>query len=142
MTREAGREAVSGGPGIVDKQVRAPDPEVRELQHRRRFTTGYKLRVLEEADRCDPSGQLGALLRREGLYRSQLAQWRRQRAAGELDGGRRKRGAAERELRSKLRRTQRENERLTQRLAQTETIIDVQKKLSSLLGLALGGGEN
>ena len=139
-TREDGRGPVPG-PELVGKQVRAPDPEVRDVRRRRRFTTGYKLRVLEEADRCD-QGQLGALLRREGLYRSSLSEWRRQRDAGELTTGRRKRSASERELRRELARAKRENARLSQRLAQAETIIGVQKKLASLLGSALGGGEN
>ena len=141
MTQMDGRSPVSGRPETVDTQVRAPDPEVREVRRRRRFTTGYKLRVLEEADRCG-QGQLGALLRREGLYASHLTLWRRQRENGELAGGRRKRSAVEREVRRELARAKRDNERLRQRLAQAETIIGVQKKLSSLLGLALGGGEN
>lgn len=130
-TREDGRGPVPGGPvpgpELVDTQVWAPDPEVRDVRRRRRFTTGYKLRVLEEADRCD-QGQLGALLRREGLYRSSLSEWRRQRDAGELTTGQRKRSASERELRRELARAKRENARLSQRLAQAETIIGVQKK--------------
>lgn len=126
---------------MTDTQVRASDAEVHGGTQRRRFTAGYKLRVLEEADQCD-QGQLGALLRREGLYRSNLSAWRRQRESGELTVGRRKRNAADRELRRQLARSKRENERLRERLAQAETIISVQKKLSSLLGSAMGGGVN
>jgi transposase-like protein len=116
----------------------APDPEVVEKASRRRFTAQYKLGVLEEADRGEP-GEIGALLRREGLYSSHLTTWRRQREAGALAGltprqrGRRAQpvdvqGARVAEL-------EREVERLRQRLLQAETIIEVQKKVSLLLGI-------
>lgn len=105
--------------------------------HRRRFTVGYKLRILDEAERCEP-GQVGALLRREGLYSSHLTLWRRQRSAGRLvAGGARKQSAVERELRRELAGEKRENERLRQRLERAETIIAVQKKLSALLQVDL-----
>ena len=139
--REEGRGPLPGGPETVEGQVRASDPEVRDVRRRRRFTTGYKLRVLEEADRCD-QGQLGALLRREGLYRSNLTTWRRQRETGELTAGRRKHSAAEREVRRELARTKRENERLRQRLAQAETIIGVQKKTPMAADAAANDNEN
>ena len=61
-----------------------PDPEVAPRVKRRTFTAAYKLRILQEADLCDQAGQIGALLRREGLYSSHLTTWRRQRAAGQL----------------------------------------------------------
>jgi transposase-like protein len=115
------------------------DPEVVPLARRRRFSAREKLRIVEEADECTEPGELGALLRREGIYSSYLSRWRRARDRGQLDGlapGKRGRkplsdGAAAREL-SRL---QRENERLQARLGQAEAIIEVQKKLSELLGL-------
>ena len=115
-----------------------PNPEVVERARRRQFTAAYKVRILREADACAP-GQLGALLRREGLYSSHLQTWRHQREQGVLAAfapGRRGRPpvqAAEREL-ARLRH---ENERLTQRLAAAEAVIDIQKKVSALLGLTL-----
>lgn len=105
---------------------------------RRRFTAAYKLRILQEADHC-ADGQLGALLRREGLYLSHLGKWRRQRAQGALAAltpqrrGRRATTRAEAEL-ALLRQ---ENERLTQQLAAAQTVIEIQKKVSVLLGLTL-----
>jgi transposase-like protein len=117
----------------VDLPV-APDPEVRPQRSRRRFTAAYKQRIVAEAERCAP-GELGALLRREGLYSSHLTKWRRQLAAGTL-GTPGKRAGTPDELRAALQRVakaERENRRLRQRLERAETIIDVQKKLSSLL---------
>lgn len=118
------------------------DPEVLEKASRRRFTATYKLRVLEEAEGCTEPGQIGALLRREGLYSSHLTTWRRQREAGALAGlAPRKRGSKANPQTSQKQRMaelERENERLRHRLAQAETIIDVQKKVSSLLGIPLG----
>jgi transposase len=122
------------------------DSEVLEKGSRRRFTAKYKRRVLEEADGCTEPGQIGALLRREGLYSSHLSAWRRQREAGALAGlAPRKRG---RTVNHQQRQTQRmaelerENERLRHRLAQAETIVDVQKKVSSLLGIPLSRPES
>ena len=98
----------------------------------------YKLRILEEADSCTEAGQVGALLRREGLYSSHLTTWRRQRDKGVLKGlSPQKRGRKRKdELEREVARLQRENERLQASLEQAETIIEVQKKLSRLLGLA------
>jgi hypothetical protein len=116
----------------------APDPEVVEQARRRRFTAKYKLGVLEQADRCEP-GQLGALLRREGLYSSHLTCWRHQRDAGALAGlAARKRGRPAQVPDVHGQRVvelERENAQLRQRLLQAETIIDVQKKVSFLLGI-------
>jgi transposase-like protein len=117
-----------------------------EKGSRRRFTAKYKRQVLEEADGCTEPGQIGALLRREGLYSSHLSAWRRQREAGALAGlAPRKRGrkASHRERQTRrMAELERENERLRHRLAQAETIVDVQKKVSSLLGIALGRPES
>jgi len=119
-----------------------PDPEVVEKPVRRRFTVEYKLRVLCEASACTPGvGELGALLRREGLYSSQLTCWRRQREQGELNAlapKRRGRKAVEpHPLAHRVAELERANEQLRQRLQQAEVIIDVQKKISGLLGIPL-----
>jgi transposase len=128
---------VSNGAAIMEAGRRPPlpDPEVPAKASRRRFTAAYKRRILEQAEQCAP-GELGALLRREGLYSSHLTKWRAQRAAGRLQG--RKKTAGKAELDAALKRVaavERENRRLRQRLERAETIISVQKKLSSLLGL-------
>jgi len=116
-----------------------PSPEVVPRAKRRRFSAAYKLRILEEADASSGSGQIGALLRREGLYSSHLTTWRQQRAQGQLDGlspkPRGRKPSADEELKKELAELKRKNERLEFRLQQAETIIDVQKKLSGLLGL-------
>jgi transposase len=113
-------------------------PEVVPKAKRRMFSAKYKLRILEEANSCTEAGQVGALLRREGLYSSHLTTWRRQRDKGVLKGlSPQKRGRKRKdELEREVVRLQRENERLQASLEQAETIIDVQKKLSRLLGLA------
>jgi transposase-like protein len=105
---------------------------------RRRFTASYKLRILEEADTCAESGQVGALLRREGLYYSNLRTWRRQRDRGQLVGlSPKKRGPKEDPVAKENARLKREVDQLKAKLDKAETIIDVQKKLSKLLGLSL-----
>jgi transposase len=115
----------------------APDPEVLERARRRQFTASYKLRILEEADRCSVPGQLGQLLRREGLYSSHLAEWRRHRAHGTLAAlGARRRGPSTPTIDpAEFARLRHENERLARQLAAAETIIAIQKKVSTLLGL-------
>jgi len=126
----------------VDLQTSPPNPEVVERVGRRQFTAAYKVRILREADACEP-GQLGALLRREGLYSSYLQHWRGQRDHGLLAAfapqrrGRPARAAGEQDL-ARLRQ---ENERLTQKLAAAETVIDIQKKVSALLGLTFPTAE-
>src|SRR3954447_16146322 len=118
-----------------------PDPEVPERlerARRRQFTVGYKLRILSEADAAPATGEIGALLRREGLYSSHLAAWRRQREEGilhALSPRRRGRPTSSPEQRELVRLRQ-ENERLGQRLAAAEAVIEIQKKVSVLLGLA------
>lgn len=99
---------------------------------RRRFTAEYKLRILQEADECS-NGELGALLRREGLYSSHLTTWRRQRDAGQLKGLEpKKRGPKPDPQAEELKRLRHENERLRVRLQQAEAIIEAQKKLAQL----------
>jgi transposase-like protein len=118
-------------------EARVPDPEVVPKAKRRQFTAKYKLRILEEADRCTERGQIGELLRREGLYSSHLSKWRQQRARGQLQGlAPKKRGRKGQDPSvAELARLRRENERLRAQLEQAEIIIDVQKKLARLLGL-------
>jgi transposase-like protein len=107
---------------------------------RRKFTAEYKRRILKEADACD-RGELGALLRREGLYSSHLVEWRRARDAGELAGlAPRKRGPkaqAPDPLAAKLAEAEREVARLKAENAKLQIICDVQKKVSQLLGVTL-----
>ena len=121
-----------------DAPTDVPDPEVVPKAKRRRFTAEYKQRILEEADNCTEPGQIGALLRREGLYSSHLTTWRRQRDRGVVKGlSPKKRGRKRKdELEREVARLQQENERLQASLEEAEMIIDVQKKLSRLLGLA------
>jgi transposase-like protein len=121
-----------------DAPTNVPDPEVVPKAKRRKFSAKYKLRILEEADSCTEAGQVGSLLRREGLYSSHLTTWRRQRDEGVLKGlSPQKRGRKRKdELEREVTRLQRENERLQASLEQAEMIIEVQKKLSRLLGLA------
>ena len=108
--------------------------EVVARPKRRTFSAAYKRSILEEADRCTRPGEIGALLRREGLYSSNLTTWRRQRERGELAGAKRGRKPTSDETKQ-LRELQRENARLKQKLEQAELVIEMQKKLSRLLGL-------
>jgi transposase len=115
--------------------TRRLDTEVVAKAVRRRFSAEYKLRILEEAEACS-SGEIGALLRREGLYSSHLTTWRRQREAGQLAGlAPKKRGPKPDPQAEELKRLRKENERLQVRLQQAEAIIEAQKKLAQLFGL-------
>ena len=114
-------------------------PEVVATAQRRQFTSGDKRRILDAADRCTQPGEIGALLRKEGIYSSHLSTWRRQRTADERAALEpqprgRKADAVLAEDRRVLQLTQ-ENDRLRRKLAQANAIIDVQKKLCDLLGL-------
>jgi transposase-like protein len=151
--REAERsEAERSGSGVGGRQPEVlvvAAPEVPAKARRRRFSAEYKLRVLREADACREPGEIGALLRREGLYSSHLVSWRRQRAEGALEGLKpRKRGRKAKPrnpLAKKVSDLERENRKLKHRLKQAETIIGVQKKVSEILGIPLSdeaGGEN
>jgi transposase-like protein len=114
------------------------DPEVPEKARRRLVSPEYKLRVLREADACRGEGEIGALLRREGLYSSHLTTWRRQRETGALAGMRaRRRGPKGRGEDPRLKQQEREIARLQRRLKQAETIIDIQKKVAGILGIPL-----
>ena len=118
-----------------------PDPEVAAKPTRRRFTAENKLRILQLADACTTVGSLGALLRTEGLYASNLTTWRRQRTDGALSAltpqKRGRKASAQHPLRAENETLRTENARLTTRLKQAELIIDVQKKVSQILGIPL-----
>ena len=118
------------------------DPEVKAKPERRQFSAEYKRRILEEADACTEAGQIGALLRREGLYSSNLINWRRQRSEGSLKGlSPKKRGPKPDPLANENAALRRRIERLEAELKRAETIIEVQKKLSDLLGLSDPNGQ-
>ncbi len=115
-----------------------PDPEVTDKPKRRRFTVEYKLSLLEKADACrHQPGEVGALLRREGVYSSTLSQWRRQREEGTLSALKpKRRGRKIQEVNPLVGRVtelEREVQRLEGKLRQAETIIDVQKKLCEMM---------
>ncbi len=115
-----------------------PDPEVPERPTRRRFTAEYKLRILKEADAATEPGEIGAMLRREGLYSSHLVDWRRQRDAGALVALGRPRGRPRPDPKDReISRLRTDNDRLRRRLGQAEKIIEVQGKVSELLGVSL-----
>jgi transposase-like protein len=114
-----------------------PRTEVVAKAKRRQYTAEYKLRILREVDACQGYGEIGALLRREGVYSSSLTNWRRQRERGELDGlSPQKRGPKPDPQAVELARLKREVEHLRERLRKAEMIIDVQKKVAQMLGEA------
>jgi transposase len=120
-------------------EAQRPDPEVVPTAKRRTFSKTEKLRILAAADACEAPGDIGALLRREGIYSSHLATWRKQRQqANETGAMERKRGPKVDAGAAEVRRIQaleKEVERLRAKLVKADLIIDVQKKLSTLLGL-------
>ena len=123
------------GVGLSSSEV-----EVMAKPTRRRFTAEYKLGVLREADGLSGRGELGALLRREGLYSSHLTAWRKQRERGELEGLSRKRGPSPKQrnpLAHKVRVLERENTRLKRRAERAEGLVELQKKVSEILGIEL-----
>ena len=137
---EGERSEPKGAAGVPG----AADPEVPEKAARRKFSAEYKLRILRLADSCTDPGSLGSLLRKEGLYSSHLTTWRRQREQGMLKGlepAKRGRKAMEpNPLMPELARLRKENQRLEKRLKRAELIIEVQKKVSQMLGLDLPEG--
>jgi transposase len=123
--------------GLREVAAGDPDPEVTEKAQRRVFSPAYKRSILQEAEQCKQPGQVGALLRREGLYSSHLVKWRKQLRLGELE---KKRGPkAEPVSRKRVEQLEREVARLQRKLENAELIIDVQKKLSQLLSKDLQG---
>jgi transposase len=122
----------------VKEKHEMPNTEVVAKAKRKRFTAAEKLRLLREVEACRGTGEIGALLRREGIYSSYLTTWRRQRATGELDGlTPQKRGPKPNPEVIELAKLRREHERLKERMRQAELIIDVQKKVARILGVTL-----
>ena len=133
---------VSEGEGSGDGgQSGRPDPEVKERPARRRFTVEYKLRIVRAAEACRESGEIGALLRREGLYSSHLSVWRRQYEKGALGGLKpKKRGpkaSPNKELLKRIAQLEKDKVRLEQRLEKARVIVEFQKKACELLGIPL-----
>ena len=133
-----GARRATGVPS-VSRTSSPPDPEVPEKKPRRKYTAAYKLRILKEYEACTIPGEIGALLRREGLYNSNINTWLRQRDEGALHGlTPKKRGRKAKQanpLAKEVARLERENKKLSNKLQQAELIIDVQKKISKILGI-------
>ena len=135
-----GARRATGVPSTSETATTRPDPEVPDKKPRRKFTTAYKLRMLKEYDACTLPGEIGAFLRREGLYHSNINTWLRQRDTGALQGLKpKKRGRKKKDvnpLAKENARLERENKKLSNKLKQAEIIIDVQKKISEILGIS------
>jgi transposase len=135
MSHESNRRPGSNGTHAQANELTPPDPQVVPKAERRRFSAEYKQRILVEADACTERGQIGALLRREGLYSSHLDKWRKQREQGVLQAlAPQQRGPKPDLQAAEITRLRGENEQLRARLQRAEHIIDVQKKLAELLG--------
>jgi transposase len=135
---KVGGQADTLQPNHGKSATTVPDPEVAVRAEHRHFTAEYKQRILQEADGCTRPGQVGALLRRENLYSSHLTTWRQQRTRGELQGlTPAKRGRKADPQAAEIARLRQENERLKARLERAELIIEVQKKVSQMLGLSV-----
>jgi len=134
--RRATRDSPAGAPAGV------PDPAVEAKATRRRFTAEYKLRILREVDRAKKPAEVGAILRREGLYSSHLVQWRQQRDRVAKAGLTAKRGPKPRREDPRIKKLEREKARLERKLRQAELIIEYQKKVSELLGIPLNSPDS
>lgn len=139
MLHTTSKQSVQNGVSDVELQTQSPSissksSEVLPRATRRRFSVPYKLRIIAQADGCSKKGAIGSLLRGEGLYSSHLSTWRTQKSRGELGMKKRGRPAGDPSEKEVVR-LRRENERLKAKLEKSEIIIDVQKKLSSLLGI-------
>ena len=137
--------AAQGAHSMPSLPLTPPDPEVAEKAARRRFTAEYKLNILQQAEVCRGEEGIGALLRREGLYSSHLTTWRHQREIGMLSGlspkRRGRKALARNPLQPEVDRLRKETDRLQKRLKQAELIIEVQKKISQILGIPLETSE-
>ncbi len=126
--------------GLVTSEV-----EVTAKPTRRRYTAEYKHKILREVETCTRPGEMGALLRREGLYSSNLTVWRKQRERRELEGlSQKKRGPSSKEknpLAAKVATLERENRRLRARSERAEGLVELQKKVSEILGIELKHNE-
>jgi len=135
-TEGARRATGVSGNGAAD--AGPADPEVPAKAKRRRFTTEYRLKILREADRCKGPGEIGALLRREGLYSSLLSTWRQQREEGALAAMRSvRRGPKPKAVDPRVKELEKKNARLEKQLKQAHAIIEVQKKVAEILGIPL-----
>lgn len=132
---------ITGVPSSSDAVPAPPNPEVSARPERRRFTAEYKLRIVQEADRCKDTNGVGSLLRREGLYSSHLSTWRQQRKEGSLSAlAPRKRGRPAEKPHPDTKRAaqlEREKRHLERRLKQAEALLELQKKVSEILGIDL-----
>ena len=141
---DAERSGAPGQPAASSPPPARPNPEVVADARRRTFSLDYKLGILKKAEALKATGGIAALLRREGLYSSHLTTWRQEREAGMRQGLTPKsRGPKQKpdSHKEELQKLQREILRLTDALARAEMIIDVQKKVGSLLGWALPPGQ-
>lgn len=129
------RNGVAAGRGAP---VEVPDPELVEVPRRRRFSAEYKLRIVREAEACTSRGEIGELLRREGLYSSLLTEWRRARDGGALAGLERPRGPKPNPLEAENARLRRRVERAEAELWKARRVIEVQGNVSALLEQLLG----
>ena len=135
---EGARRATGASASTATSRAADPDPEVPAKATRRRFSAEYRLRILKQADACKQHGELGALMRREGLYSSHLTLWRQQRQRGALAGMRaRKRGPTSQPIDPRVKQLESENARLQRKLQRAETIITLQKKVAEILGIPL-----
>ena len=138
LEAEGARRATAAFGPPATSRATAPDPEVPAKAQRRRFTAEYRLRILKQADACKKQGELGALLRREGLYSSLLTNWRRRREQGALEEMReRRRGPKPRPVDPRVKQLETDNRRLQRKLQRAETIITLQKKVAEILGIPL-----
>jgi transposase-like protein len=130
--------AAAAAPSPIERPP-SPDPEVIPKARRRTFSAEYKLRILREAETCTKPRQIGALLRREGLYSSHLTEWGRRRDKGFLAAaGERQRGRRAKPTDPSAKRVaelERENRRLSEKLRKAQIIIDFQKKVQALLSM-------
>jgi transposase-like protein len=121
--------------------METPDTEVPAKARRRRFTAEYKQKILREAERCRKAGEIGALLRREGLYSSHLTAWRAARASGERAGLEAKRRGTKPRVRDgqaqRVAELEREMARWKARAERAEFLVELQKKVASILGIEL-----
>jgi transposase-like protein len=136
--QRAGGERNGAAAGRDDPRVGVPDPELVEGPRRRRFSAEYKLRIVREAEACTSRGEIGELLRREGLYSSLLTEWRRARDGGALAGLERPRGPKPNPLEAENARLRRRAERAEAELWKARRVIEVQGNVSALLEQLLG----
>jgi transposase len=144
---QGARRATGGSPARGDtERGRRADPEVPAKASRRQFTAEYKRRILREAEAARDAGEIGALLRREGLYSSHLSTWRRARERGELAGlspkGRGRKMKAANPLVKRVAELERDKRRLERRLKQAELLLEIQKKASQLLEIPLASRDD